>query len=223
MLRQFLDPSSPWQLRLLSGPYSLLLLLLISMWFTFGLLPRDFAGIVVPVQMASVVAVTFKTLVVSRRKQALYIMLAALALGGDLILRLLDFKLPYERPSSIILATIWAIFFGFSVILIGQSLFQHHVVTLDTIVGGVCIFLMLGSFWFAVYGVLMLLSPDAISGPDGSISDFDLMYFSFTTLTSLGYGEFVPVSIAAKIASNLEAVVGVLYPAIFIGKLVNSF
>ncbi|MEM9568577.1 MAG: hypothetical protein AAF974_09745, partial [Cyanobacteria bacterium P01_E01_bin.34] len=76
MLRQFLDPSSPWQLRLLSGPYSLLLLLLVSMWFTFGLLPKELAQMVVPVQMAAIVAVTFKTLVVSRRKQALYIMLA---------------------------------------------------------------------------------------------------------------------------------------------------
>ncbi len=223
MLRKFLDPSTPWQLRLLAGPYSLLLVVLVGTWFTIGLVPRSIAGTLVPIQMAAVVAITFKTLVVSRRKQFLFISLAGLALGADLVFRLVRIKLPLEDSATIMLATIWALFFGFAVVLVGESIFASQKVTFDTVVGGICIFLMLGYLWFAIYGVLYLISPGAIAGPESRVSEFDLMYFSFTTLTTVGYGEFVPVTAAAKVAANLEAVVGVLYPAIFIAKLVNSF
>ena len=193
------------------------------MWATPVLLPDRFSTVLIPLQMAAVVAVTFKTLVVSRRKQFLYMTLAGLALGIDLVFRLAAWRLPLEATGTVLIATVWALFFGFSVVLVSQSIFASHKVTLDTVVGGICVFLMMGYFWFAVYAVIMLVNPDAISGPEGRPEAMDLMYFSMVTLTSLGYGEFVPVSDAAKLAANWEAIVGVLYPAIFIAKLVNSF
>ena len=51
---------------------------------------------------------------------------------------------------------------------------------------------------------------------------FDLLYFSFTTLTTVGYGDILPVSSIAKVFANLEGMLGVLFPAVFIAKLVGS-
>ncbi|MEM7717215.1 MAG: potassium channel family protein [Cyanobacteria bacterium P01_A01_bin.68] len=49
------------------------------------------------------------------------------------------------------------------------------------------------------------------------------MYFSFTTLTTLGYGDIIPVSPLAKMLTNLEAIIGQLYPAILIAILVGGY
>ncbi|MEO0355288.1 MAG: potassium channel family protein [Cyanobacteria bacterium P01_A01_bin.3] len=186
--------------------------------------PASIVGPLTSIQITAVVAITFKTLVASNRKQNLYLLLAGITLGLDLVYGLLkDNSFPMSGLSGALLSGTWAVFFVFSVVLVGQSLFASSKVTLDTVMGGICIFLMLGYLWFAIYGLLMAISPDSFQGPDGALSDFDLMYFSFTTLTTVGYGEITPVTRIAKVAANLEAIVGVLFPTIFMAKLVSSY
>ena len=49
-----------------------------------------------------------------------------------------------------------------------------------------------------------------------------LVYYSFVTLTTVGYGDVVPVTAPARALSNLESLVGVLYPAVLIGRLLSK-
>ena len=49
-----------------------------------------------------------------------------------------------------------------------------------------------------------------------------VLYYSFVTLTSVGYGDITPVSSAARALSNLESLVGILYPAVLIGRLLSK-
>ena len=223
MLRRLLASiNSSWQFRLFTGPYSFLLFLLVGLYVSIAIFPQG-ADLLSKILMISVVFITVETLIVTRRRH-LYMTMAGIAFGVDLLYEWASqLDLPLETHADLILASIWMVFFGLSIVLVTQSLFGRQKVTLDTVIGGICIFLMLGYFWYLVFVLLTLVNPNAFTGPAGIPSSFDLIYFSFTTLTSLGYGEITPVSRMAKVATNLQAICGVLYPAIFIARLVNDY
>ncbi len=52
---------------------------------------------------------------------------------------------------------------------------------------------------------------------------YQLMYYSFTTLTTLGYGDIVPLNRLAMVLCNMESIIGQLYPAVFIARLVSLY
>jgi len=96
-------------------------------------------------------------------------------------------------------------------------------VTTRRLHGGVAAYLLLGVIWAYAYALVELLHPGAFSGPvspaDGPRAWF---YFSFVTLTSMGYGDVLPVHPAARSLAVLEAVTGALYLAILIARLVSQ-
>ena len=76
-------------------------------------------------------------------------------------------------------------------------------IDLNKIVGAVCIFLLLGLSWSTIYVILVELIPDAFNGvsPAHWFETFpDLVYFSFVSLTTLGYGDIGPVAPIARLA-----------------------
>jgi hypothetical protein len=82
---------------------------------------------------------------------------------------------------------------------------------------------MLGFAFGSAYYLFYILQPGAfaMSGAKPAAAVPDLMYFSFITLTTLGYGDTTPVSKAARAFTELEAVAGVLYMAVFMARLVS--
>ena len=104
-----------------------------------------------------------------------------------------------------------------------RKIFSDRKVTVDTIVGGISIFLLIGDLWFLLFEIVYLLDPEAFLASTRTINSFDLLYFSFTTLTTVGYGDISPISPLAKVLTNLEGICGVMYPAILIGRLVGIY
>ncbi len=120
--------------------------------------------------------------------------------------------------------------------LVGVSILIHIMeedrVTSDLIYGSACVYLLLGFIWAIAYGFVELLIPGSfqINGrlmthPDflgqyGFLND-NLAYYSFVTLTTLGYGDIIPLTGPAKLTSALEAVVGQLYIALLVARLVG--
>ncbi|MEM9925427.1 MAG: potassium channel family protein [Cyanobacteria bacterium P01_D01_bin.50] len=99
----------------------------------------------------------------------------------------------------------------------------------DIIYGSISIYLLYGIFFFFLYLIIGVSQENAFCSPNVCISKvqiikqpFDLIYFSFKTLTTVGYGDIYPAHIAAKIASNLEGILGVMFPTIFIARLVDG-
>ena len=92
--------------------------------------------------------------------------------------------------------------------------------------GAVCVYLMLGVIWALMYSTLEHLDPSAFAGslPVGS-EDWNLewIYYSFVTLTTLGYGDILPVSATARALAYSQAVVGVFYMAMLVAALVGSY
>jgi hypothetical protein len=83
---------------------------------------------------------------------------------------------------------------------------------------------MAGLVWADAYQLVMLYVPHAFAGIstlEGAVDRSSWVYFSFATLTTVGYGDIVPVAPIARSLSNLEALIGQLYPAIVLARLVS--
>jgi cation transport ATPase len=109
----------------------------------------------------------------------------------------------------------------FLAVVLGQTL-RSGPITFYRIQGAVAAYVLLGVIWAYAYDFVEFLRPGAFSGP-GSPADGPraFFYFSFVTLTTVGYGDVLPVHAVARSLVSLEAVVGTLYPAILIARLVS--
>ena len=131
----------------------------------------------------------------------------------------------YKTDSLLILSNIiFAVFLGISVIIISNQINNIQKVDTDTISGAICVYLLLGFFWYLLFRALVLIEPNSfLDLVDDEQIEFTLLYFSFTTLTTLGYGDISPSGTIAMSLSNLEAIVGQLYIAIAIARLVGLY
>ncbi len=107
-------------------------------------------------------------------------------------------------------------------IVLAQT-FRDGPVTHHRLLGAVAAYVLLGVIWAEAYALLEILQPGSFAGPidvaDGPRAWF---YFSFTTLTTVGYGDVLPVHPAARSLAALEAVTGPLYLAILLARLVSQ-
>jgi len=98
-------------------------------------------------------------------------------------------------------------------------------VDFDILLGAASVYLLIGIIWTISYSVIHLLEPGAFTLISGEPRPFfhQFLYFSLTTLTTLGYGDITPLSPFAQIWSTLEAVVGTLYIALLVARLVGMY
>ena len=105
-----------------------------------------------------------------------------------------------------------------------QALFSGKI-TPNSIIGSICIFLLLGLIWVMLYLLLAEFTPDAFAGLEMRSwqENFpDFIYLSFVTLTTLGFGDLIPLSPLARFLVYTEALVGVFYMAIVVSSLVGA-
>lgn len=105
----------------------------------------------------------------------------------------------------------------FKVILIEDE------VTVDQIFAAVAIYIFIGLTWGHFYALVGVFDPESVIGITvaESFSDSDFIYFSFVTLTTLGYGDMLPVNPMTKALVIIEAITGVMFVAILISTLVG--
>lgn len=96
-------------------------------------------------------------------------------------------------------------------------------VSIDTISGGLAVYLLLGMVFTEIYALLLVTDAESIRfntvGDAGNTAA--IAYYSFVTLTTLGYGDIVPISKAARAMTSLEAVVGQVYLTVLVARLVG--
>ncbi|MFN8642252.1 MAG: potassium channel family protein [Candidatus Binatia bacterium] len=114
----------------------------------------------------------------------------------------------------------------FAVVL--RGVFRNETSELDAVIGALGAFLLLMMLFMRVHALLEALTPGSYSvqGPPLSLrSDAELrgifQYFSTITLTTVGYGDIVPVAPAARLVAGIEAIVGQLYLAVVVATLVG--
>ena len=106
-------------------------------------------------------------------------------------------------------------------VVLGQT-FRAGPVTGHRIQGGIAGYLLLGLVWAQAYSLVEILHPGSFSGAiNAGAGHRSFAYFSFVTLTTVGYGDILPVHPAARSLAMLEAVTGPLYVAILLARLVS--
>ena len=121
----------------------------------------------------------------------------------------------------------WA-FLGAFFALTAAGLFSYlrnsHSVAQAELYTAVNIYLLLGLLWATIYLAIEAFSPGSIRlGSDPANRETELLYFSLITLSTVGYGDIVPLTGMARIVTALEGVTGVLYIAITVALLVGRF
>ena len=113
--------------------------------------------------------------------------------------------------------------------VIAYEIIREDRVGIDTVLGGVTIYMLMGMGWAFAYSAVEHLSPGSFS-TEVPLQDLrptfdflfpELLYFSFVTLTTLGYGDIAPIHPAARVLAIFEAIVGQLYVAVAIAALVG--
>ena len=102
------------------------------------------------------------------------------------------------------------------------------VVTMEVLCASISAYLMLGLMWTVAYWLVDQLTPGGAfsyntSGGTQSMNGFTGFYFSFITLSTVGYGDITPVSRAARWLAAMEAMTGLLYVAVLIARLVSLY
>lgn len=113
-------------------------------------------------------------------------------------------------------------------LLIGMVLvkvFENGKITMHRVVGSIVVYILLGDLWAIMFHFIYLQVPGSLQVPDiyaqTGVSAQVFLYFSFTTLTTTGYGEILPVYAVTRTLVIIEQLIGVLYPVVLIGRLVS--
>ena len=115
------------------------------------------------------------------------------------------------------------LYFAFTIIIILSTLFKEVEVTLDVIFGAFVSFLMMSIMWAYVYDLLEAIRPGSFLITEGQFEDsrIHFIYYSFVNITTVGFGDILPVSLTARFFSIAEMVVGQIYLIVLISRLVG--
>ncbi len=117
-------------------------------------------------------------------------------------------------------------YFGLLVYSYMRQLARFKKVSMNMLYGTLCLYLIIGLFWGALYALLNELSPGSYSGTLLTNARSDTLetfnYFSLVTLTTLGYGDITPQTLGAGALCQVEAIVGQIFMAVVVAWLVGS-
>lgn len=132
-----------------------------------------------------------------------------------------------SRQMYLIGSLSWLLFFSFVTWAELRSVLRQKAITSETISMSISVYLLLALSWGLLYGVIFLRHPDAFDfgtspAPVTEHNVFPvLVYFSLTTISTIGFGDITPVSLQARYAAVAEGITGQLYLAILVARLVG--
>lgn len=171
---------------------------------------------------AFIVANVVAVLAVVRHIRAAVIAVA-LATATELAAVVLRFVRPSARTEALDFAAALILLVALTVVL-GFAVFGPGRVTIHRIVGAIAIYLNVAAAFALAYRMIDAFAVGAFAPPTAGAhahSIDQLIYFSFATLTTTGYGDIVPVNAFARALANLESVIGQLFPATLLARLIT--
>jgi Ion channel len=210
--------------RLFGGRFLLLFVLLLSL-----LLLEPFAGnagtLYVTIRVVGLVITVLSVYAISVRRTVLLIAIA-MAIPAALHRGVLP-----KQDASLLGLVLLGLTFAFDVFVVVSifaRVFKAPRVTSETVLGALCVYLLLGFAFGNLYFMLSRIQPNAfylapLLNVHAVADNNDLVYYSFATLTSLGSNGINPVTGQARSLSVIESILGVLYLAVLVAKLVGSY
>jgi hypothetical protein len=200
---------------------TLLTVVLTLMIFVFA--PLQAAGIFVfqTFAIAGLLAMIGGAMLISASPVALGLMSIAFIANSVVFFMRLYYPWPYNLH---LLAAAWLIISVTLGIVVARAVFGGGRITYHRIVGAILLYLLIAVAFATLFAILGLSIPDTVKGiefEDDAALASSLFYLSFVTLTSTGYGDIVPIHPLARSLCNIESIIGQLYPATILARLVT--
>ncbi len=205
-------------------------LLLLCSLFSVQLLPGFFSSshqsFLIVIVLTAILLSSLYLVADSRRHITIGVIVAIPALMFTWGVSLIDVTLEVALSLSL-----YIILMTYVIVYLIRYLARVSSVDLNMLFAAVCVYLLLGLVWALIYTLIELYTPGSfrlVSAADASFEHYRLLlgefsYYSYVTLSTLGYGDVTPVSRLARSWSTLEAITGQLYLAIIIARLVGQF
>lgn len=193
------------------------------LFLLFVVVPLHASGIISAQGYGTLLVLLLASAVLVQSRTLLVIMVLLTAIGLAAAAAVLRFKLAsslhlYLEAGACLTIGLLLIF------VIARAVFAPGRVTYHRVNGAVLLYLTIGLTFVALFTFVDLLTQHAFSGlsvADDQPLASNLIYFSFVTLTSTGYGDIVPIHPFARSLCNLEGIIGQLYPATLLARLVT--
>lgn len=157
----------------------------------------------------------------ARRVFLLGIVLVALGVGGNIL------ALAGAGPFVVYLSLCsYIIFLLLTISLAIRQVMRSGTIDANSIVGAICIYLLIGVIWALLYVFVNILIPGSFNVQISGSAYVQLqafLYYSFVTLTTLGYGDIAPIRETARELSTIEAILGQFYIATLVAGLVAAY
>jgi hypothetical protein len=156
-----------------------------------------------------------------RRKAARVVVLSAILLFA---LRGLGFAGGAGALGLVVDAVLTIFLLSTLALMVLSQIFREGPITRQRVQGSIVIYLLLGLIWAEAYTLAAYLDSEAFTvnlGAGRNALSGRLTYFSFVTLTTVGYGDILPTNLVTRTLANIEGLIGQLFPAILIARLVS--
>ncbi|HBN23092.1 MAG TPA: hypothetical protein DD412_07630 [Holosporales bacterium] len=194
---------------------SLLTLFVMGSLFDHGTVLR------IAVNVSLMFVLIFSVLLVSNSKIKL---IAAIILACPLLYTLFEGNMSESAVFSYFEVATALAFFVYILAILVENVFGSRRISTDIIVGSICIYFLMCILWAFLYMLVALTFPNSFN-IDSSLISFqnmnDFIYYSIVTITTLGYGDILPLSRPARTLAALEAIVGQIYLTVLIARIVG--
>jgi Ion channel len=199
--------------------FGLLLLVLVTSYLISAFTTGVLVNAVQVVLFAWVAALALRSEGVRRRTAQLVIIVAVVGSTAALAL-----ALTHTAEASVGLANAWtAVILLFSAVLIVRRVLTQPEVTLQSIYGAISAYMIIGLMFAALYGAMYRFGGDTFFSQGAVGNSKTFQYFSFTTLTTLGYGDYTAGESGGQAVAVMEAMVGQVFLATLVARLVAAF
>lgn len=149
----------------------------------------------------------------------------ALAVVSALVIVSVPNDTHWMRPVA---NAVMALFTGVTTVALLRYVLDPHLINTDKVFGAVAAYVLIAISFACLFLAMQYVQDKAfhineVNDPDGRMSWSDAMYFSFTVLTSTGFGEITPVTDMARSLIVIEQVLGVMYVAFLVARLANLY
>ena len=198
-----------------------LLIAIAALFISMPFIGPRHAGPIIESTLMTIVLISGVLAIADRRRTVIVaVILAAPAVIGRW---LHDYRPDIVPPELFLVAAILLILFVIVNLL--RFVLTASSVSIEILCASISAYLLLGFLWTLAYWLVAELVPNAFafSGADTSLKGFNGLYFSFITMSTVGYGDITPVAGVARMLAAAEAVSGSLYIAVLIARLVTLY
>ncbi len=214
------------------NPYLLLVLSVISVVLSIVADQVMVEGIVIALFTLIMILIAIRGarlyhLVFSGKKLIAALVLILISVIGDSLYLCVDLPLDLKYTLFVGAALIRLTLFGYGWLLLAKMLATRQKVTDQTIIVAIVGYLFIGIIWSFIYLVIWQIDPNTFHITVVREYEFRpwnlVMYFSFMTLTTVGYGDIIPINRLAMVLANFEAMTGAFYLTLVLARLVSLY